>query len=474
MKELTILLFMVLIALPAQSRGPKFQKKVTMNYIVPKNALQMGIEKVADSTYHYWFRRMINDDYTETFQFMTTQKTIMAERFNLDCKEGTIIRDGLYQKSYKGEVISEGNYRNNHRDGYFWVKNKKGKLIQNEAYKWDGQHEQGLIAYLNSDETIARKTYLRDKKKHGKDLFYYKNGQMMMSCEYANNQKHGELTAYYPDGQLRRVEMYENDSLVSGEMLDLNGSKIPWEPAQQSSIDADQLARIKADIHAIIERKQPDKARTKHLSFGFTLNSEGKIPPKSCRYKTTLNKEVTAAITRYLSQLKLEPCRHENQSVNAYYRIKLNFAEDISYDISMERLNQYEGNTTLFYGAKPIDDSEPLYFIVEQMPVFPGGEQGLRKYISQSVKYPVEAQKMRAQGRVYISFVVDKNGNLKDIKVARSVDYNLDKEALRVISNMPKWIPGYLNGEPVDVSYTIPINFILQCNADRMLNVDNF
>ncbi|TRX66265.1 energy transducer TonB [Carboxylicivirga sp. M1479] len=107
-------------------------------------------------------------------------------------------------------------------------------------------------------------------------------------------------------------------------------------------------------------------------------------------------------------------------------------------------------------------DDAPVFFIVEDMPEFPGGEEALRKYIAQSVKYPVIAQENGIQGRVYVSFVVNTKGKVTDVKIARGVDPNLDKEAIRVVNAMPAWKPGKQRGKAVKVSYTVPINFVLQ------------
>ncbi|NPA36411.1 MAG: energy transducer TonB [Chlorobi bacterium] len=114
-----------------------------------------------------------------------------------------------------------------------------------------------------------------------------------------------------------------------------------------------------------------------------------------------------------------------------------------------------------------VDDEEeeedaPVFFIVEEMPEFPGGETALHQYIAKSIKYPVIAQENGIQGRVYVSFVINAKGEVTDIKIARGVDPALDKEAIRVIKNMPKWKPGKQRGKPVKVSFTVPINFVLQ------------
>lgn len=105
---------------------------------------------------------------------------------------------------------------------------------------------------------------------------------------------------------------------------------------------------------------------------------------------------------------------------------------------------------------------EAPYTVVEQMPEFPGGESALMKYLSTSIKYPRIATENGVQGKVFVQFVVDKNGSISNVKVVRGVDSALDAEALRVVKSMPKWIPGKQNGETVRVSYTIPINFVLE------------
>ena len=106
--------------------------------------------------------------------------------------------------------------------------------------------------------------------------------------------------------------------------------------------------------------------------------------------------------------------------------------------------------------AKNYDD---VFQVVEDMPKFPGD---LNKYLGKNVKYPEKAQKEKIQGRVTVQFIVEKDGTITNVKVLRSVHQLLDKEAIRVVENMPKWIPGTQRGEPVRVSYTVPINFRLQ------------
>jgi len=128
-----------------------------------------------------------------------------------------------------------------------------------------------------------------------------------------------------------------------------------------------------------------------------------------------------------------------------------------------------EADDETFIDVTPIIQTEAeeeeeakVFFIVEEMPEFPGGELALRKYIANAIKYPVIAQENGIQGKVYVTFVVDRDGSISNARVARGVDPSLDKEALRVVKDLPKWKPGKQRGKPVRVSYTVPINFVLQ------------
>jgi len=108
------------------------------------------------------------------------------------------------------------------------------------------------------------------------------------------------------------------------------------------------------------------------------------------------------------------------------------------------------------------EDEQQVFVIVEDMPEFPGGDLELQKWIARSIKYPVIAQENGITGRVYVGFVVNKLGQIENVKIMRGVDPSLDKEAVRVINKMPKWKPGKQRGKAVKVSYTVPINFQLQ------------
>lgn len=107
-------------------------------------------------------------------------------------------------------------------------------------------------------------------------------------------------------------------------------------------------------------------------------------------------------------------------------------------------------------------EKEKVFDMVEQMPTFPGGQSELLSFIGKNLKYPTIAQENGTQGRVICQFVVGKDGQVREVTIVRSLDPYCDKEAIRVIKSMPKWIPGKQNGKPVAVKYTVPITFKLQ------------
>lgn len=111
---------------------------------------------------------------------------------------------------------------------------------------------------------------------------------------------------------------------------------------------------------------------------------------------------------------------------------------------------------------KPEPVKEEIFTAVEQMPQFPGGEAELLKYIATHIKYPTMAAENNIQGRVVVKFVVKKDGNVGEVVVLRGKDPDLDKEAVRVVKTLPRFIPGKMNGQSVSVWYTLPINFKLQ------------
>ena len=107
-------------------------------------------------------------------------------------------------------------------------------------------------------------------------------------------------------------------------------------------------------------------------------------------------------------------------------------------------------------------DSDIPWVHVEKMPQFPGGQNALLKFLGEKIVYPDLASQIGISGKVYVEFIVEKDGSISSVKIARGIDQLLDTEALRVINTMPKWIPGSQNGRNVRVKLNLPVNFVLR------------
>jgi len=126
-------------------------------------------------------------------------------------------------------------------------------------------------------------------------------------------------------------------------------------------------------------------------------------------------------------------------------------------------------NDTAKEGAKNNNKSDsvteqvaPVFTIVELMPVFPGGEKSMYKWLIENLKYPQIAREAGIQGTVYINFVIEKDGSISNVNCLRAIGGGCDEEAMRVVKSMPKWEPGKQKGEPARVYFNLPVKFILR------------
>lgn len=109
-----------------------------------------------------------------------------------------------------------------------------------------------------------------------------------------------------------------------------------------------------------------------------------------------------------------------------------------------------------------VEETTKIFTVVEQMPMYPGGEGALLGYLRDNIHYPTVAAENGVQGRVVVGFVVERDGSITDVKILRGVDPSLDREAMRVVKSMPRWNPGKQNGSAVRVKYQVPVSFRLQ------------
>lgn len=198
----------------------------------------------------------------------------------------------------------------------------------------------------------------------------------------------------------------------------------------------------------------------------FTSDSDGLVIKFGDKYKCTVSNAWAEYETLDLSKLTyamqvqlLEKlgCK-DKPNILSVYTIQGNIGLQPALFTTPDASAMYEYSVKKF---QPAHEDGFICSVAETMPQFPGGEKALMQYISTNIKYPKDAQKSGIQGRVLVSFIVEKDGKISSPEVVRSVHKSLDKEALRVVKSMPKWTPGKLNGKLVRTKYTLPITFRL-------------
>lgn len=135
--------------------------------------------------------------------------------------------------------------------------------------------------------------------------------------------------------------------------------------------------------------------------------------------------------------------------------------EEIEIDAEADMDTEVEEYIPVVMEDDEVEEAE-IFYIVESMPEFPGGETAMRKYLGKNIEYPQMARESGIHGRVFVTFVVEIDGRVTDIKVQRGIGGGCDEEAIRVVKNMPRWKPGKQRGKPVRVQFNLPIKFTLQ------------
>ena len=194
------------------------------------------------------------------------------------------------------------------------------------------------------------------------------------------------------------------------------------------------------------------------------------IPLLSCGIKKDLvstqqdNIELQKKISKMESEqkrLELQRDRLYNQNQDYRRRIaKLLREQELQKNYSIEREGYRIGDDDV--AVPPAPKVEKIFSVVEQMPQFPGGDSKMFTYISRNLKYPTDAKNNNIKGRIFIEFVVEKDGSITNTKVLRGIGESFDQEALRVVKSMPNWKPGEQRGEPVRVKVLLPIYFALR------------
>lgn len=325
------------------------------------------------------------------------------------------------------ELILDGiqsNYRENgsiEKELYF----QNGFLLKEIGYFPDGNKH-----YLFSgDEKIL----------NGEYKIWFPNGQLNYSGAYKNNRKDGEFHMFDQKGSMVKQGVYQEGKLVAGEAV---VHEIVYDNPEKPAVFNHGEETLDAYMkHKSLEMERLINIETgKHIDLKFIIDKTGKVA--NIESFSKLSDEEMRLLNSFFGEMpEYKPATVEDVPVASTLILKLILSNE---GLAIRPDSQYFTNQS------------------KEFPEFPGGQNMLKSYLSTNLRYPIEAAKKKIQGKVFVAYTVTEDGIITNVKVVRGIDMYLDAEAVRVIKNMPKWTPGKIDGKPVRVSLTAPINFILQ------------
>lgn len=407
-----------------QNNKLKHHFKVTGSYSIPINGLEIRERLVAPDPKSPDHLYIIDRGYSGPMKKMTrylfTGKKFDLYYYGLYCENNLLLKDGDQFIYGQNEFI----------------------LAQFEF------HQDTLIRQTFYDERGNKTTSLcgNQHNLNGDVQMWYCNGQLRFSGHYLNNQKHGLFQSFDQDGKLLRSGMYENGQLVDGisvvedqeyltpdvyARFSLPGRSALSDYLQQTSIRFPEIRQIEADDFFIL----PVKVHIDQHGELVCLD----LDDINDFQKQLIVKKAFAKIPLFI------PAKVEDAPVRSVLRLTLRLDKNGLRDANLVNL--------------PKSEEEP-YSIVEKMPEFPGGAEGIKHFLARNVQYPRQAIEEKIDGQVFVRFVVQTNGEITHPEVIKGVTPILDNEALRVINLLPRLTPGSVNGKTVPVAITTPISFV--------------
>lgn len=384
----------------------------------------------------------------------------------------SVLIDHLIVKDYRkdGWLVSSTYYKFTGRE---FNLGKIDKYLEERTLLRDGECREYFgdesIENLKTyrEDTLASETFFdKDGRKmvlvsggsakmNGMFVMWYPNGKISFKGNYRNDKKNGDFQSFDEEGKLMKRGVYNCGKLIEGEPVvqDFEYANLET-PAQ--------FEKGKFGMNDYLIEK------TRSWPFIKTLAAEERY---GCLATLNINKlgEITgidisevedSSVVQFFIRAfddfpRFQPALIEEVGVRSIQTFSL---ELDTVGVSLGYPYGYSKEVTSRDSLKGDD----VYFIVEQMPLFPGGEMEFRKFIAMNVRYPVYAQEKGIQGKVYVNFIVEKDGRVREVKIVKGVHATLNEEALRVIRKSPIWKPGIQRGKPVRVSFTVPVSFVLQ------------
>jgi protein TonB len=423
---LTIFLLTFLLTPNVQSQ----EKNGTHSFIITgktsipsykSDVSQMTVEYDTASTDHLYISEFRKNGYLKT----KTQLLFKGQNFNLEKideynSRNKLLVDGTKKEYNEDEIIT---------NEYLF---KEKKLIAQTLFYPDGKKQLSFECIGNM--------------KSGLYNFWYPSGQLNLSGSYFNNQKEGEFKLFDVSGNLLRTGVYQKGKLISGDAVVEN--KIYDEPEKQAMFRGGNIAfndYLKSKTVQLECVKQIPSDESYVIGMNMTIAETGKLV--GIDVTSSPNDFDTEVLSAAFGQFQgFIPASVENMPVKSI--------------LPMTLLVTNEGLQNILEAADSTDIN--VYNVVEEMPEFPGGIKGMQTFLMSNIRYPAEAAERGIMGQVIVSFIVERDGSIKNIYITHSVHPLVDAEAIRIIKKMPRWIPGKINGETVRVKFSVPLNFLLK------------
>lgn len=397
-------------------------------------------------------------DKNETHNFKIVGKTELTNFQGYKVVEyDSLSMDHLYVTTYTnkgGRIISKKQYlfkgdKFDLSKSYQVYIDRKEILIDGvyTFYKEDGSLLKTLH-YLNGELLFQNLYYPNGQKQamlsganklNGAFKTWYPGGQLSFSGNYKDSLKNGDFEQFSETGTSLKKGFYKEGKHISGDIVvpDIVYTT-PEVPAKYPNGDE--------ALDQYFKKKSAEINFLKNIPWGrfielqLNVDKKGKITDIHTPGSTdSLDLEIVKAVLNPLPEFS--PAQEENIPVDSELKLSLLLTPE---QVRLQLKDQDKDSTKNL-----------------EMPQFPGGESAIRKLITKNLSYPAFALKNGIQGKVFVYFVVQEDGSIGNIAISKSVHPTLDGEAVRVIKNMPKWIPGTKDGKAVKVAYIVPINFVL-------------
>jgi TonB family protein len=320
---------------------------------------------------------------------------------------------------------------------------------------------------------------IREVEKHG-DTMLYSMDPFTISGDIINQLKNKIMTDEDINVEVTNVGIDSSFQAVKEDLYQTLKNKSVGDSIYQV---VEQMPEFPGGVEAMMQYvvdnvKYPQDAinegKSGRVFVSFVVEKDGRV--SNVKVMKGVCESIDKEAVRVVSSMpRWYAGMHKGEPVRVRYMMPIKFqARDLTgdgeTDAAMVRMEDENGHSYHIdrsvetdnqrkAGMKP--DKNGVYQIVEEMPQYPGGEKAMMEYVAKNVAYPQEARDKEISGRVFVSFVVEKDGSIGEVKVMRGIGGGCDEEAVRVIKGMPKWKPGKQEGKPVRVSYMMPINFKL-------------